>query len=44
MAKLKRLGVIFSAKLQAVVMTCVGLIARILYSFGGALYELVTES
>ena len=42
MARLTRLGVIFFAKLQAAVMTCVGLIAGILYSFGGALYELFT--
>ena len=42
MAKLRRLGVIFSAKLQAVVMAFVGLIAGILYAFGGAIYELLT--
>ncbi len=42
MAKLKKLGVLFSAKLQAIEMAVVGLIAGILYSFGGAIYELVT--
>ena len=31
MAKLKRLGVLFSAKLQAIVMAVVGLIAGILF-------------
>jgi hypothetical protein len=42
MAKLKRLGVLFSAKLQAILMAFLGLIAGILYSFGGALYDLST--
>ena len=42
MAKLKRLGVLFSAKLQATVMAVVGLIAGILYAFGGFFYELFT--
>ena len=42
MAKLKRLGVLFSAKLQAILMAFVGLIAGILYAFGGAIYELLT--
>ncbi|MDH3480042.1 MAG: hypothetical protein OEO20_17235 [Gemmatimonadota bacterium] len=42
MAKLMRLGVFFSAKLQAIVMAFVGLIAGILYAFGGLIYELVT--
>ena len=44
MAKLKRLGVLFSAKLQAILMAFVGLIAGILYAFGGAIYELLTGS
>jgi hypothetical protein len=44
MAKLKRLGVLFSAKLQAIVMACVGLICGILYAFGGFFYELLTSS
>ncbi|MFC1575075.1 hypothetical protein ACFL5A_00310 [Gemmatimonadota bacterium] len=42
MAKLKRLGVLFSAKLQAIVMAVVGLVCGILYAFGGAIYELLT--
>jgi hypothetical protein len=42
MAKLKRLGVLFSAKLQAILMAFVGLIAGMLYAFGGAIYELLT--
>ena len=42
MAKLMRLGVLFSAKLQAIVMALVGLIAGILYAFGGLIYELLT--
>ncbi len=44
MAKLRRLGVLFSAKLQAIMMACVGLVAGILYSFGGAVYELFTAT
>jgi len=35
MAKLTRVGVLFLAKLQAVVMVVAGLIAGIVYSFGG---------
>lgn len=42
MAKLKRLGVLFSAKLQATLMAFIGLICGILYAFGGAIYELLT--
>lgn len=42
MAKLKKIGVMFSAKLQAVVMGIAGLIAGILYSIGGLLYDLIT--
>lgn len=42
MAKLTRLGVLFTAKLLGVAMTVAGLIAGVLYSFGGALYELFT--
>jgi hypothetical protein len=42
MAKLRKLGVLFSAKLQAIQMAFVGLIAGILYAFGGAIYELLT--
>lgn len=43
MARLRRLGVVFSAKLQAILMAFIGLIAGILYSFGGAIYELFTS-
>jgi hypothetical protein len=42
MAKLRRIGVLFLAKLQAVVLGFVGLIAGILYSFGGFFYDLFT--
>jgi len=42
MARLRRLGVLFSAKLQAILMAFIGLIAGILYSFGGFFYELFT--
>ena len=42
MAKLKKLGVLFSAKLQAILMSFMGLVAGILYAFGGAIYELLT--
>jgi len=42
MAKLTKVGVLFLARLQAVVMAVAGLIAGIVYSFGGALYELFT--
>ncbi|MDH3197720.1 MAG: hypothetical protein OEO21_05715 [Candidatus Krumholzibacteria bacterium] len=42
MAQLKRIGVLSSAKLQAILMAYVGLIAGILYSFGGAIYDVVT--
>ena len=42
MPKLRRIGVLFSAKLQAILMAFIGLIAGILYSFGGAIYELFT--
>ena len=42
MARLKRLGLLSGAKLQAMLMGLLGLIAGILYSFGGAIYELFT--
>jgi hypothetical protein len=42
MGKLRRLGVLFSAKLQASLMAFIGLIAGILYAFGGFVYELLT--
>jgi hypothetical protein len=42
MVKLKRIGVLSAARLQGALMAFVGLIAGILYSFGGAFYELFT--
>jgi len=44
MAKLKRIGVLFSAKLNTIVMAVAGLIAGILYAFGGFFYELFTNT
>lgn len=44
MAKLKRLGVVFSAKLQAIQWAIAGLFAGVLYSFGGLIFELFTGS
>ncbi len=42
MTKLKSIGVVSSAKLLAGIMTLVGLLAGILYSFGGAIYDVLT--
>jgi hypothetical protein len=42
MATLTNIGVLFAAKLQAVLMAGVGLVAGILYSFGGAIYDVLT--
>ena len=42
MAKLKQVGVIFLAKLVAIVMASIGLAAGIVYSFGGAIYDILT--
>ena len=42
MAKLKRIGVLSSSKLLAVLMAFIGLIAGMLYSFGGAIYDVLT--
>lgn len=42
MAKLKKIGVLFSAKLLAIYGAGVGLIAGILYSFGGFINEALT--
>ncbi len=42
MAKLKKIGILSLAKLQAVIMAVAGLIAGILYSFGGLIYDIFT--
>ena len=42
MARLKRIGVLCLAKMQAVIMASAGLIAGILYAFGGAVYDVLT--
>ena len=42
MTKLKKIGVLFLAKLQAIIMAVAGLIAGILYSFGGFIYDVFT--
>jgi hypothetical protein len=38
--KLKKNGVLFLAKLQAVTIACAGLIAGVLSSVGGAIYDI----
>ncbi len=43
MAKLKRIGIFFLAKLQAMAMAILGLLAGILYSIGGFFYELSND-
>lgn len=42
MAKLRRVGVLFLAKLQAAIMAWVGLGVGIVYSFGGAIYDVAS--
>jgi len=42
MATLKKIGVLSSSKLLAFLMAVVGLIAGIIYSFGGAIYDVLT--
>ncbi len=42
MTKLKKIGVLSSSKLFAFLMAFTGLIAGILYSFGGAIYDVLT--
>ncbi len=44
MAKLKRIGILFSAKLLAIYGACLGLVAGITYSFGGFVYEALTDT
>jgi hypothetical protein len=43
MAKLNKIGVLSSAKLVVGIMALVGLIAGILYSFGGAIYDVLVS-
>jgi hypothetical protein len=43
MAKVKKMGVLSFAKLQAVIMAIVGLIAGILYSFGGLIIDVLVS-
>jgi hypothetical protein len=42
MAKLRKIGVLSSSKFSGALMAFIGLIAGILYSFGGAIYDLLT--
>lgn len=42
MATVKKIGVLSSSKLLGVLMGLVGLIAGIVYSFGGAIYDVFT--
>jgi hypothetical protein len=43
MAKVKKMGVLSFAKLQAVIMAIVGIIAGILYSFGGLIIDVLVS-
>lgn len=42
MSRLKRLGILFFARLLAVIMACYGLVAGLLYALGGFIYDLTT--
>ena len=44
MAKLQRIGVLFTAKLAALSLGVLGLAAGLLYSVGGFVFELLTSS
>lgn len=44
MAKLKRIGILFLAKFQALIMAILGLICGLVYSLGGFFYELASSS
>ena len=44
MSKLQHIGVLFTAKLAALSMGVLGLIAGLFYSFGGFFFELFTNS
>ena len=43
MIKVKKIGILSFAKFQAVLMSLVGLIAGVMYSFGGAIYDLLSK-
>lgn len=40
--KLRKVGILFFAKLQGIVLAMIGLAAGIVYSFGGAVYDVLT--
>ena len=42
MAKLKKIDIFRLAKFQSVLLSLIGLIAGVIYSFGGALYDFMT--
>lgn len=42
MTKLRKISVLDLAKLHAATIGCVGLVTGMLYSFGGAIYDVVT--
>lgn len=42
MLKIKRINVLNFAKFQAVLMSLIGFVAGIIYSFGGAIYDIFT--
>ena len=44
MARLKRIGIVFNAKLHGLTFGIAGLLCGIMYSFGGFFYELATNS
>ena len=44
MAKLGKLGVLSFAKLQAVILAIAGLISGVLYSFGGAIIDVLVSA
>ena len=44
MAKLKKVGVLFLAKLLTIIMVFIGIIAGTLYAVGGAIYDVLTTN
>ena len=44
MARIKKLGMLSMEKLQAVILALSGLIAGIVYSFGGAIYDILVST